>query len=398
MNIFHKPKRATAIVFCVLTLVCIISNVLFFLIYKNQIPKNDLMLELIHIGLPLCYLSIFIFVVSYILLCVEKICTHLSGEEKRRKTLGVLLVLYLLAGLSSVYLISTPIIGDEKVAYSIFLSKLCYFQCVPTTTGFSTICEFWGTMPVFFCVALSLILFVGVGRLAKKRKIIAEEADKKRVQQEINERLGFAYQTCEFYKQVKLTYQELNKDDGSWGEFEAYRALVSGGVSDAKYLFNREVPKEDGLSTELDLVVIHKKGIVVIENKHYTTRIFGDATDKDLTIIDKVGNKKSIYNPIVQNEKHVAALKNYLKSKKLFIDEIVTPIHSVVVFTAEVGDRTDDIISGIDIEKTKTHICTSQNVANVVMKLLNSTNETELNVGGVYDVLETLPVRRKNIY
>ena len=88
----------------------------------------------------------------------------------------------------------------------------------------------------------------------------------------------------------------------------------------------------------------------------------------------------------------------YKKSKKLFIDEIVTPIHSVVVFTAEVGDRTDDIISGIDIEKTKTHICTSQNVANVVMKLLNSTNKTELNVGGVYDVLVTLPVRRKNIY
>ena len=164
---------------------------------------------------------------------------------------------------------------------------------------------------------------------------------------------------------------------------------------EAEYIFNREIPKDNGLFTELDLIILHKNGIIVLENKHYSTRIYGKATDYDLTIIDHTGQKISIYNPIRQNEQHVAALTKYLQEKNLYINDIVTPIYSVVVFTS-INNRSDDIISGIDPTGTKTTICTSENLYFIIQNLLlKNTVNTNIDILKIKEVLTPLSIRQK---
>ena len=107
-------------------------------------------------------------------------------------------------------------------------------------------------------------------------------------------------------------------------------------------------------------------------------------------------NRKSVYNPIKQNENHVVALKEFLKSKDLYIDDETTPIYSIVVFTAEGYDRTDNIISGISTIGTETKVCTSQNVYHVINQLITNPSSTaEINVSKTNELLLSLPIRRK---
>lgn len=93
-------------------------------------------------------------------------------------------------------------------------------------------------------------------------------------------------------------------------------SIISKLPEDYKAISNVIVEYE-GKSSELDLVLIGKNGIFVIETKNHNGTIEGDDTD-ERWIQYKVGRKggrysKSMYNPMKQVSTHVYRLSNFLK-------------------------------------------------------------------------------------
>jgi hypothetical protein len=100
-------------------------------------------------------------------------------------------------------------------------------------------------------------------------------------------------------------------DPGRKGEFLTYSYLERLG-DQHKLLTNVYLPKGDGTTTEIDLIMITETGIYVFESKNYSGWIFGDENSKFWTQSFQSGKKFRFYNPIWQNKKHISILKNHL--------------------------------------------------------------------------------------
>lgn len=107
------------------------------------------------------------------------------------------------------------------------------------------------------------------------------------------------------------SYFETMTDPGRKGEYLTYRNLESLGEQH-KLLTNVYLPKGDGTTTEIDLIMISETGIYVFESKNYSGWIFGDEDSRNWTQSLKGGKKYRFYNPIWQNKKHISHLKNHL--------------------------------------------------------------------------------------
>ncbi len=103
--------------------------------------------------------------------------------------------------------------------------------------------------------------------------------------------------------------------------------------SGAHYFDNITLPFDDG-TTQIDHVLVTKKGILVIETKHWSGSIYGKAEDANWTQIVPSG-KKIYQNPIRQNYKHWLAICSLLD----FLPQYC--IQEVVVFTGNAVFKTD---------------------------------------------------------
>ena len=72
-----------------------------------------------------------------------------------------------------------------------------------------------------------------------------------------------------------------------------------------KTLRNVYLPKEDGTTSEVDLLYITQKGIFVFESKNYSGWIFGDEKSQYWTVSLPNREKHRFYNPIRQNRSHI---------------------------------------------------------------------------------------------
>lgn len=134
------------------------------------------------------------------------------------------------------------------------------------------------------------------------------------------------------------------------------------------------LPAGDGMTTQIDHIVVSEFGIFVLETKNYSGWIFGDAKRREWvqTLPQRVrhGAKKSRFqNPIHQNWRHICALaenlgisRDYFKSVVVFSDgcEFKVEMPSNVVFASSVveyiasfttkiikGNQLDEIASAI---------------------------------------------------
>lgn len=92
-----------------------------------------------------------------------------------------------------------------------------------------------------------------------------------------------------------------------------------------KILRNIYLPKENGETSEVDIVYITQKGIIVFESKNYSGWIFGDEKNKNWTASLPNGQKNQFYNPIMQNRTHMKWIAS-------FVGEDI-PLFSVIVFS-----------------------------------------------------------------
>ena len=135
------------------------------------------------------------------------------------------------------------------------------------------------------------------------------------------------YQESTYYKQTQVDYYDLHHGDiGRYGEFLVYDELKSLEKEGIRLLFNTYIPKPDGTTSEVDVIIISKCGIFVVESKNYSGWIFGDKYKKMWMQMLRGGSKNQFYNPIWQNHSHCKYLKELLN-----IDE--SCLTSYIVFS-----------------------------------------------------------------
>ena len=113
---------------------------------------------------------------------------------------------------------------------------------------------------------------------------------------------------------------------GSTGERSAYLSLTKKfGFMPEQIFRNVYVPTNSG-TTEIDILVVSKKGLLVFECKNYSGTIYGDGRKKHW--VQYLGGKKFFFlNPTWQNRAHIRHLKELFAG----IDDL--PIIPFVVTT-----------------------------------------------------------------
>lgn len=169
------------------------------------------------------------------------------------------------------------------------------------------------------------------------------------------------YKNSSYYQITKLPYFSVKCDAGRYGEYLTYKHLKNFETNGAKFLFNTYIPKKNGETTEIDVLMICRKGIFVFESKNYSGWIFGSENHKNWyqTLPKGRGRsrKKPFYNPIMQNRSHTKHLKAFLGNQ--------IPMWSIIVFS----DRCT--LKSIQIHSNDTSVINRYNVAPVVSGIWN---------------------------
>jgi hypothetical protein len=128
------------------------------------------------------------------------------------------------------------------------------------------------------------------------------------------------------YQKRKIISCVTSLSRGEWSERDLIYRLVKAGIPASTIFHDLYIPNEHG-HTQIDVVVPTNVGIFVFEVKDYSGWIFGNANSTKWTQILAYGQEKhQFYNPIMQNEAHITALRNTTKQLQNI------PIYSVIVF------------------------------------------------------------------
>jgi len=168
------------------------------------------------------------------------------------------------------------------------------------------------------------------------------------------------------------------KDTGSIGERNIYRKL-SKHFPEAQILRNVYLHKKDGKLTEIDMLLVTRKGIFVIESKNYSGWIYGKEHDSNWTQTFPNGMKFKFFNPIRQNHIHVLGAKNTLAA---FFE---MRYFSIVVF----GDECK--IKNVSFSPDNTRVIKLSNLISTINDILSSNTEviTEDELNRIVNLLVT---------
>ena len=118
---------------------------------------------------------------------------------------------------------------------------------------------------------------------------------------------------------LRYKKERFDKDGlGSYGEDLTYDLLKTYIPGYFKLIRNLVLPIGD-TATEIDILMIHEKGIFVFESKNYSGWIFGKLEDHNWTQSLKGGRKYQFYNPVKQNKTHCDAICNLTKVPKQYV-------------------------------------------------------------------------------
>lgn len=155
------------------------------------------------------------------------------------------------------------------------------------------------------------------------------------------------YRESSYRRLTGESFLSVWTDKGKYGEYLTYDALKEFEKEGAKFLFNLYIPKKNGETTEIDLMMISRKGIFVFESKNYGGWIFGKESQRNWTQVLPSGNgtrKESFYNPIMQNRTHIRNLVAFVGEEY--------PTRSVIVFSERCELKEIDVESA-DIRVVK---------------------------------------------
>ena len=184
-----------------------------------------------------------------------------------------------------------------------------------------------------------------------------------------NEKKIKEYESTSYYQITKTSYSELRHNDGKMGEYIIFRNLQHMEQQGARFLFNLYVPKLDGTTTEIDVLMICPRGIIVFESKNYSGWIFGNENHKTWTqtLSGKYGHsqKFNFFNPIMQNKHHIKYLRKFIESN--------IHIESIVAFS----NRCE--FKDLELKNENIYVVHYTEVEKAVMDILNKSNGNVLN-------------------
>lgn len=132
------------------------------------------------------------------------------------------------------------------------------------------------------------------------------------------------------------------ENPGQFGEFSTEYALTNNNLDGELIVLKNIYLPMKGKTTEIDLLMIHEKGIFVFESKNYSGWIFGSADQLNWTQSLQNGDKNKFYNPIRQNKTHIKALADFLeKQESEFISYIVFSERCTL---KNVPESTEDVV------------------------------------------------------
>lgn len=177
-----------------------------------------------------------------------------------------------------------------------------------------------------------------------------------------------------------LNYENV----GQFGEFSTEYALTNNNLEgELVVLKNIYVPYRDKTS-EIDLLMIHEKGIFVFESKNYSGWIFGSADQLNWTQSLQNGEKHRFYNPIRQNQTHIKALAEYLNipiasftsyivfSERCSLKSVPEDTKQVIIV------RRPDMLKKLRMQlRSSVNLYTPDEIMQLVQKLQPLTNKSE---------------------
>lgn len=114
---------------------------------------------------------------------------------------------------------------------------------------------------------------------------------------------------------------------GTWAERHLVLKLLKNGVPAQTIFHDLYLKKGNESYSQIDLVVAHKVGIIVFEVKDYSGWLLGNGRQSQWTQVLAYGKEKyRFYNPIMQNNKHIADLRKQIPQFEN------VPFYSVIVF------------------------------------------------------------------
>lgn len=172
---------------------------------------------------------------------------------------------------------------------------------------------------------------------------------------------------------------ETTRDRGKYGEYLTYQKLKAYEADGGKFLFNCYLPKSDGTTTEIDVILIHSTGIFVIESKNYSGWIFGSERAKTWTQTLQNGRgrarKEHFYNPIMQNNTHVKYLKAIVGTN--------VPVYSVIAFSERCT------LKSVTVESADIKVVNKQHISTAVKHLGNQAIQalSKMDIERIYEML-----------
>lgn len=184
--------------------------------------------------------------------------------------------------------------------------------------------------------------------------------------------IEFVFRQGTYYKMTGNGYFQTISDIGRYGEYLTYKRLRRFENDGGKFLFNCYLPKADGTTTEIDVILIHSTGIFVIESKNYSGWIFGSENGKTWTQTLPNGKGKSrkerFYNPIMQNKTHIKWLREIVGN--------TVPIYSIIAFSERCT------LKDVTVESTDVKVINRQNISSTIKCIGNYTvqaiNQTDI--------------------
>jgi hypothetical protein len=184
------------------------------------------------------------------------------------------------------------------------------------------------------------------------------------------------YHKSTYYKITKKDFFKLRADKGALGEYMIYERLKYLEADGGRFLFNLYIPKGDKKTTEIDVLLLHPKGIFVFESKNYSGWIYGNETQNYWTqVLPGRGNshKNSFYNPILQNDTHIRHLFAIIGTEM--------PTYSVVTFSNHC------VLKNISVQRNGVFVLNNSNIGILIDVVRDMT---------VCDALS--PIRIERIY
>ncbi len=170
---------------------------------------------------------------------------------------------------------------------------------------------------------------------------------------------------------ILSAYFKSSKYRGKCGE-KKVRRIIGKTIDGEQYVINDLTLKHGEMTSQIDHIVINRKGVFVIETKNRGGEIYGTEQQREWTQVLSYGRtKNTFYNPVKQNATHIYNVRQIIGN---------LPVHSLVVFVQNNVQHIDSE-HVIPLSKLKyalafgNDVLSSTQMENAYMKLLSQRAE-----------------------